>query len=67
MLLKQQQQHNAFQTPLHWEGVYCGMRNTNAESRQGVICRKFNNDFFCGMKGKVWHENMLNVAKMNIY
>jgi len=40
MLLKQQQQHNAFQTPLHWEGVYCGMRNTNAESRQGVICRK---------------------------
>jgi len=46
---------------LHYcsEGVFCGTRN--AESCQRVICGKFNADFFCGMKGKVW-----NVTKMNI-
>jgi len=39
----------------------------NAESCQGVICRKFNADFFCAMKGKVRNESMRNVAEMNIY
>jgi len=33
----------------------------------GVICRKFDADFFGGMKGKVRNETMQNVAKMNIY
>ena len=28
--------------------------------------RKFDADFFCGMKGKVRNETMRNVAKMNI-
>ena len=39
----------------------------NAERCQGVICGKFNADFFCGMKGKVRNKSMQNVAKMNIY
>ena len=43
----------------------CGL--WNAESWQGVICGKFDADFFCGMKGKVRNESMRNVAKMNIY
>jgi len=33
----------------------------------GVICRKFDADFFGGMKGKVRNETMQNVAEMNIY
>jgi len=37
----------------------------NAESCQGVICGKFYADFFCGMKGKVWNENIRDVTKMN--
>ena len=49
------------------EGYFaeCGLRI--AESCQGVICRKFDADFFCGMKGKVQNETMWNVAEMNIY
>ena len=43
----------------------CGLRN--AESCQRVICRKFDADFFCGMKGKVRNESMRNVTEMNIY
>jgi len=39
----------------------------NAESCQGVVCGKFNADFFCGMKGKMWNESMRNVAELNIY
>ena len=42
----------------------CGLRN--AESCQRVICRKFDADFFCGMKGKVWNESMRYVTGMNI-
>jgi len=45
--------------------VFCGM--WIAESCQGVICGKFDADFFCGMKGKVQNETMRNVAEMNIY
>jgi len=50
------------------EGVFCGMQI--AESCQGpewVICGKFNANFCCRMKGKVWNESMRNVAEMNIY
>jgi len=43
----------------------CGLRN--AESCQRVICGKFDADFLCGMKGKVWNESMRNVTGMNIY
>ena len=43
----------------------CGLRN--AESCQGVICGKFDADFFGGMKGKVRNESMRNVNEMNIY
>ena len=43
----------------------CGLRN--AESCQGVFCKKLKADFFCGMKGKVRHETMRNIAEMNIY
>jgi len=39
----------------------------NAESCQGVVCGKFNADFFCRMKGKVRNERLRNVAEMNIY
>jgi len=58
--------HKAIE-PGQWEGYFaeCGLRN--AESCQGVICGKFDEDFFCGMKGKVQNESMRNVAKMNIY
>jgi len=51
-------------TSVKWEGVVCGMRI--AESCQGVICGKFNADFFCGTKGKVRNETMRNVVEMNI-
>jgi len=39
----------------------CGLRN--AERCQRVICGKFDADFFCGMKGKVWNESMRNVTE----
>jgi len=47
------------------EGVFCGMRI--AKSCQGVICRKIDADFFCGMNDKVRNESMRNVTEMNIY
>jgi len=52
-----------------WEWVFCrnAVLKRNADSCQGVICGKFDADFFCGMKGKVRNETMWNVAKMNIY
>jgi len=41
---------------LFWEGVLC--RTRNAKSCQGVICSKFDADFFFGMKGKVQNESI---------
>jgi len=48
---------------LDMKGAFCGMQN--AESCQGVICGKFDADFFCGMEGKVQNESMRNVTEMN--
>ena len=44
--------------------VFYGMQNV--ESCQGIICRKFDADFFCRMKGKVLNVSVRNVTEMHI-
>ena len=48
------------------KGYFAECELRNAESCQRVICRKFDADFFCGMKGKVRNESIRNVTEMNI-
>jgi len=45
--------------------VFYGMQNV--ESCQGIICSKFDADFFCRMKGKVLSVSVRNVTEMHIY